>query len=65
MMDKVVSQLDIITRTVCLLEKRVTENEDLVHEAFNAYWHYRDQKEQEEEKVYEHNLEANNLMTLL
>jgi hypothetical protein len=37
MMDKVVSQLDIVTRTVCLLEKRIGENEELVSEAYQAF----------------------------
>ena len=36
-MDKVVSQLDIITRTVCMLEKRIADNEDLVKETYSAF----------------------------
>lgn len=45
MMDKIVSQMDIICRTVCLLEKRVTDSEELVQDVYESYRHYRGQKE--------------------
>lgn len=37
MMDKITSQLDIITRTVVTLEKRIGDNEELVNEAYHSY----------------------------
>lgn len=37
MMDKITSQLDIITRSVVILAKRIGDNEDLVNEAYHAY----------------------------
>lgn len=37
MMDKITSQLDIITRTVVTLEKRIGNNEELVDEAYHSY----------------------------
>jgi hypothetical protein len=37
MMDKIAAQLDIITRTVVTLEKRIGNNEDLVNDAYLAF----------------------------
>lgn len=37
MMDRIASQLDLITRTVVNLEKRIGDNEEMVNEAYNAY----------------------------
>jgi len=37
MMDKITCQLDIITRTIVALSKRVGENEELANEAHNQY----------------------------
>ena len=36
-MDRIASQLDLITRTVVNLEKRIGDNEEMVNEAYNAY----------------------------
>ena len=37
MMDKIASQLDIVTRTVVTLEKRIGDNEDLASQAYDLY----------------------------
>lgn len=37
MMDKITSQLDIITRTIVTLEKRIGDNEEMVNEAYAAF----------------------------
>lgn len=37
MMDKISAQLDIITRTVITLERRIGDNEEMVNEAYRAY----------------------------
>lgn len=37
MMDKITSQLDIITRTIVTLEKRIGDNEEMVNDAYSAF----------------------------
>lgn len=59
MMDKIASQLDIITRTVVTLERRIADNEELVTQAYDAYKSHQRQaiskalrlKEQEEREI--------------
>ena len=59
MMDKIASQLDIITRTVVTLEKRIGDNEELANQAYDLYKNHQRQsltkaeriKEQEEKEI--------------
>ncbi len=47
MMDKIVTQLDMITRTVVMLEKRLSQNESLVKEAYEAFSEFKSTREQD------------------
>ena len=41
MLDKMVGQLDMVTRTVCLLEKRMSDHEDTVDQVVSAFEHHK------------------------
>ena len=49
-LEKVVSQLDIISRTLHVLEQRVSMNEESVQ---NCLTYFHEQKEQRESRTYE------------
>lgn len=54
-MEKIVSQLDIISRTLHVLEQRVSMNEDSVTQVMDYFREVKDQKQAKRHDILEYN----------